>query len=487
MLIINCTQSAQEFFTTTRKKQNYSPVQEAHSKDFTQDKLWIKNPMGNPPDILEQWLVHAVVKNGKKVLIALSLSSRYGIVFVGIRKGDHQTFLTRLKQHLSHFLYTQAHNLQLNTTITEQQIAANFEKNNAEVLWLKRGDRSAQAHINSISQQLDYKGLADFESAPDHFYLLINAFSKSTAASREGKSISKSYFAPELSLLCEYGLRYMALTDTLLKKAQQQHRAYVSKRLDEMMLAQLKSDISLRHSSSYHNEKKLLQAGITADDILFIDDILDRYRSDTSLFNLAELDGFLTAIVSGEHNVMPSSWFTAIWGSPDEQPEWESEADVKRFMSLLMTLMNINAKLLMEQPEHFHAIFCYEKNDDIHYVTEWCAGYYRAMLLDPASWFNTPEELKIPLGQIVLFGSEDSDDELSRLTEKQYRSLQQKVEPAARTIHLYWLAQRAGQNTPAKPRHTAKILPFIAPDKTGRNEPCPCGSGKKYKKCCGAH
>lgn len=23
-------------------------------------------------------------------------------------------------------------------------------------------------------------------------------------------------------------------------------------------------------------------------------------------------------------------------------------------------------------------------------------------------------------------------------------------------------------------------------EKTGRNEPCPCGSGKKYKKCCGA-
>ncbi|MGB2580000.1 uncharacterized protein YecA (UPF0149 family) [Elusimicrobium simillimum] len=23
-------------------------------------------------------------------------------------------------------------------------------------------------------------------------------------------------------------------------------------------------------------------------------------------------------------------------------------------------------------------------------------------------------------------------------------------------------------------------------EQTGRNEPCPCGSGKKYKKCCGA-
>ncbi len=33
----------------------------------------------------------------------------------------------------------------------------------------------------------------------------------------------------------------------------------------------------------------------------------------------------------------------------------------------------------------------------------------------------------------------------------------------------------------------SKVLPFPAPAKSqkiGRNEPCPCGSGKKYKKCC---
>jgi SWIM/SEC-C metal-binding protein len=27
-------------------------------------------------------------------------------------------------------------------------------------------------------------------------------------------------------------------------------------------------------------------------------------------------------------------------------------------------------------------------------------------------------------------------------------------------------------------------LPSVS-EKVGRNEPCPCGSGKKYKKCCG--
>ncbi len=30
---------------------------------------------------------------------------------------------------------------------------------------------------------------------------------------------------------------------------------------------------------------------------------------------------------------------------------------------------------------------------------------------------------------------------------------------------------------PTQPKRSVKI---------GRNEPCPCGSGKKYKKCCGA-
>ncbi|MFC7786014.1 SEC-C metal-binding domain-containing protein [Rossellomorea sp. GCM10028870] len=26
--------------------------------------------------------------------------------------------------------------------------------------------------------------------------------------------------------------------------------------------------------------------------------------------------------------------------------------------------------------------------------------------------------------------------------------------------------------------------PVINEEKVGRNDPCPCGSGKKYKKCC---
>lgn len=40
-----------------------------------------------------------------------------------------------------------------------------------------------------------------------------------------------------------------------------------------------------------------------------------------------------------------------------------------------------------------------------------------------------------------------------------------------------WIFSRALREGPA---------PVVAAVKVGRNDPCPCGSGKKYKKCCGA-
>lgn len=35
-------------------------------------------------------------------------------------------------------------------------------------------------------------------------------------------------------------------------------------------------------------------------------------------------------------------------------------------------------------------------------------------------------------------------------------------------------------------QRTSRTVVKSKADKVGRNDPCPCGSGKKYKKCCGA-
>ncbi len=43
---------------------------------------------------------------------------------------------------------------------------------------------------------------------------------------------------------------------------------------------------------------------------------------------------------------------------------------------------------------------------------------------------------------------------------------------------------RRGTQVPEKPRISFQRK-HLAPPKVGRNQPCPCGSGKKYKVCCG--
>jgi len=45
------------------------------------------------------------------------------------------------------------------------------------------------------------------------------------------------------------------------------------------------------------------------------------------------------------------------------------------------------------------------------------------------------------------------------------------------------------QQAADQPQGQAAAVKQIVRDapKVGRNDPCPCGSGKKYKKCCGAN
>ena len=44
---------------------------------------------------------------------------------------------------------------------------------------------------------------------------------------------------------------------------------------------------------------------------------------------------------------------------------------------------------------------------------------------------------------------------------------------------------RAGLPTEEEPKLPPPVDPIRADKPAGRNDPCPCGSGKKYKKCCG--
>lgn len=70
------------------------------------------------------------------------------------------------------------------------------------------------------------------------------------------------------------------------------------------------------------------------------------------------------------------------------------------------------------------------------------------------------------------------NDLLTPLTDaelKEIRQRQAEIEPSARAIHVYWLARR----TPPASQSATYVLPKR---KVGGHDPCPCGSGEKYKK-----
>ncbi|MNO77360.1 hypothetical protein D3C76_684670 [compost metagenome] len=61
----------------------------------------------------------------------------------------------------------------------------------------------------------------------------------------------------------------------------------------------------------------------------------------------------------------------------------------------------------------------------------------------------------------------------------------------AKAEYLYTLSQWEGIFSEEKRKEISKSYKESKTvrneNKIGRNDPCPCGSGKKYKKCCGVN
>ncbi len=73
------------------------------------------------------------------------------------------------------------------------------------------------------------------------------------------------------------------------------------------------------------------------------------------------------------------------------------------------------------------------------------------------------------------------DDTVRMILSVVPKSTQVKRVEVARPVRSGFMGQPGAKPIPAKP------MPLRSEKKVGRNDPCPCGSGKKYKNCCGAN
>jgi len=208
-----------------------------------------------------------------------------------------------------------------------------------------------------------------------------------------------------------------------------------------------------------------------------IDDDADAESKDEGVLDISELDGLLTAIVSSPVVIQPSRWLPAVWG--DFEPVWESEQDFGDMLSLIMRHMNGIAATLMEQPDDFEPIFLEHEAEGKTYtiVDEWCEGYMRGVALAADQWDAGGREMTILLTPILAFTSVLGWRAHDMNSKAETENIRNAITPNVREIHAYWLARREDYAPSSEPMR--RVEPQV-----GRNDPCTCGSGKKYKKCC---
>lgn len=123
---------------------------------------------------------------------------------------------------------------------------------------------------------------------------------------------------------------------------------------------------------------------------------------------------------------------------------------------------------------------------------DWARGFMQGTRLASAGWsrlFQDEKEghvITIPL----VAGEIDPSWPKEPLTAERSDELLQMMFAGAARAYRYFEDDR--RKFAEQPRSYSNMAadnsePYVRSDpKVGRNEPCPCGSGKKFKKCCGA-
>jgi uncharacterized protein len=196
-----------------------------------------------------------------------------------------------------------------------------------------------------------------------------------------------------------------------------------------------------------------------------------------------ELDGYLTGIVVSPDQLLPSDWLGRIWG--EGEPAFDSLDQAQTVIAEVMDHYNAIIEALdtgfkqieAEQPADYRPLFFAASDKPNHDVVRaWVRGFSKAMALAPEGWSSLAEDERLqplltPFIGFLEFSDSDFDpaDNIDELLDEAATTI-----PRAAII-LRKIAQFRTKRTACRY------------SKVGRNDPCPCGSGLKYKRCCGAN
>ena len=214
--------------------------------------------------------------------------------------------------------------------------------------------------------------------------------------------------------------------------------------------------------------------------------VLGRFDNQRPM-NLEQLDGFFAALICGPVNVPPSEYLPVILGDDMIlEDTFKAQRVLQDFLSLIMRHWNVIVDTL-QSGEVFLPLLLEDENGTTR-ANDWANGFLRGMELRRTEWaalLNDEEHGGWLVPIFALAHEHDPDPEMRPYKEPISAEAREKLIVGAAAgvtgIYRYFEAQRLVE------KHllgNASTFHRSMP-KVGRNDPCPCGSGKKFKQCCG--
>ena len=225
-----------------------------------------------------------------------------------------------------------------------------------------------------------------------------------------------------------------------------------------------------------------LEQPLTEKEFDDLDQFLLSERSPEDAMTMDTLHGYLTAIAIGPETIMPAEWLPRVWGQEEgAAPKWKNAKEEERIINLIMRFMNEVLITFEVAPKEFEPLYCEHEHQGQTLIDAeaWCWGFWEGMELREGSWNEIWESDAAPLMRpIYLLGADEIEEDELPLVEDPLKAhkLAQELEANLPAIAKFWV-----------PRRKAPVTTLVREEpKVGRNDDCPCGSGKKYKKCHGA-
>ena len=221
---------------------------------------------------------------------------------------------------------------------------------------------------------------------------------------------------------------------------------------------------------------------LTDSDLDRLEELLEAEVFQGDAMRLDEIQAILCAVVSSPQPVAPSLWLPEVLGSGLSSMQDET---VQTVIELLMRLNNDIAAALLADETVSPILYPVDESCETYDYEAWADSYVYGAGLG-GDWYELAGKHSDDLSELlepmfVLNGMLKEDVEKSgerwfspAEEARLVADIQENFPVIVQTLYNFWRNKRAGGGTV---RHEEP--------KSGRNDPCPCGSGRKYKQCCG--